>query len=79
MGKTLEELGLHDDVLQPYVAVKEAVFPFNKLHGTDLILGPEMRSTGEVMGIADSFGMAFAKAQISADGSCRWRKRSSLR
>ncbi|MEO8200106.1 MAG: carbamoyl-phosphate synthase large subunit [Gemmatimonadota bacterium] len=69
VGKTLEELGLHDDVLQPYVAVKEAVFPFNKLHGTDLVLGPEMRSTGEVMGIADSFGMAFAKAQISADGS----------
>ncbi|MFL5535499.1 MAG: carbamoyl phosphate synthase large subunit, partial [Gemmatimonadales bacterium] len=69
VGKTLEDLGLHDDVLQPYVAVKEAVFPFNKLHGVDLILGPEMRSTGEVMGIADSFGMAFAKAQISADGA----------
>jgi carbamoyl-phosphate synthase large subunit len=69
VGRTLEELGLHDDVLQPYVAVKEAVFPFNKLQGVDLILGPEMRSTGEVMGIADSFGMAFAKAQISADGA----------
>src|SRR5215208_3593760 len=68
-GATLDELGLHDDVLQPYVAVKEAVFPFSKLHGVDLILGPEMRSTGEVMGIADSFGMAFAKAQISADGA----------
>jgi carbamoyl-phosphate synthase large subunit len=69
VGKTLEDLGLHDDVLQPYVAVKEAVFPFSKLPGVDLILGPEMRSTGEVMGIADSFGMAFAKAQISADGA----------
>ena len=69
LGKSLDELGLHDDVLQPYVAVKEAVFPFSKLHGVDLILGPEMRSTGEVMGIADSFGMAFAKAQISADGA----------
>ena len=69
VGKTLEELGLHDDVLQPYIAVKEAVFPFSKLQGVDLILGPEMRSTGEVMGIADSFGMAFAKAQISADGA----------
>ena len=67
-GKTLDELGLVDDVLQPYVAVKEAVFPFNKLHGVDLILGPEMRSTGEVMGIADSFGMAFAKAQDAAGG-----------
>jgi len=69
VGTTLEDLGLHDDVLQPYVAVKEAVFPFSKLQGVDLILGPEMRSTGEVMGIADSFGMAFAKAQISADGA----------
>ena len=69
VGKTLEELGLHDDVVQPYVAVKEAVFPFSKLQGVDLVLGPEMRSTGEVMGIADSFGMAFAKAQISADGA----------
>src|SRR5206468_3855744 len=68
-GKTLDELGLADDTAQPYVAVKEAVFPFNKLPGVDLILGPEMRSTGEVMGIADSFGMAFAKAQTSADGS----------
>jgi carbamoyl-phosphate synthase large subunit len=69
VGKTLDELGLQDDVLQPYVAVKEAVFPFSKLPGVDLVLGPEMRSTGEVMGIADSFGMAFAKAQISADGA----------
>jgi carbamoyl-phosphate synthase large subunit len=69
VGQTLDSLGLHDDVLQPYVAVKEAVFPFSKLQGVDLVLGPEMRSTGEVMGIADSFGMAFAKAQIAADGA----------
>ena len=69
VGKTLAELGLHDDVLHPYVAVKEAVFPFTKLPGVDSILGPEMRSTGEVMGIADSFGMAFAKAQTAADGA----------
>ncbi|HET8635170.1 MAG TPA: carbamoyl-phosphate synthase large subunit [Gemmatimonadales bacterium] len=68
-GKTLDELGLSDDVVQPYVAVKEAVFPFSKFAGVDLVLGPEMRSTGEVMGIADSFGMAFAKAQASADGA----------
>ena len=68
-GKRLDELGLADDAVQPYVTVKEAVFPFNKLPGVDLILGPEMRSTGEVMGIADSFGMAFAKAQISVDGA----------
>jgi carbamoyl-phosphate synthase large subunit len=68
-GRTLDEVGLQDEVLHPYVAVKEAVFPFNKFAGVDLLLGPEMRSTGEVMGIADSFGMAFAKAQISADGA----------
>jgi carbamoyl-phosphate synthase large subunit len=67
-GRSLDELGLVDDPLQPYVTVKEAVFPFAKFPGVDVRLGPEMRSTGEVMGIADSFGMAFAKAQASADG-----------
>jgi carbamoyl-phosphate synthase large subunit len=69
IGRTLDELGLPDDLPVPGVAVKEAVFPFTKLPGVDALLGPEMRSTGEVMGIADSFGMAFAKAQIAADGS----------
>jgi carbamoyl-phosphate synthase large subunit len=69
MGQSLDELGLSEHIVHPYVAVKEAVFPFNKLRGVDLILGPEMRSTGEVMGIADSFGMAFAKAQIMVDGA----------
>ena len=69
VGKTLDQLGLQDSVGQPYVAVKEAVFPFNKLQGVDLLLGPEMRSTGEVMGISDSFGMAYAKAQHAADGA----------
>src|SRR5437764_795181 len=69
VGRTLDELGLPDDLPLPGVAVKEAVFPFTKLPGVDTILGPEMRSTGEVMGCADSFGMAFAKAQIAADGS----------
>jgi carbamoyl-phosphate synthase large subunit len=68
-GKTLDELGLHDETVHPYVAVKEAVFPFSKLPGVDLLLGPEMRSTGEVMGIAEGFGMAFAKSQAAADGS----------
>jgi len=68
-GRTLDELGVPDDLPLPGVAVKEAVFPFTKLPGVDTILGPEMRSTGEVMGLADSFGMAFAKAQIAADGS----------
>src|SRR2546421_540450 len=69
VGHTLDELGVLDDLPLPGVAVKEAVFPFTKLPGVDTILGPEMRSTGEVMGLADSFGMAFAKAQIAADGS----------
>ncbi len=67
-GKKLADLGLTDDPQQPFVAVKEAVFPFSKFPGVDVRLGPEMRSTGEVMGIADSFGMAFAKAQASVDG-----------
>jgi carbamoyl-phosphate synthase large subunit len=69
VGRTLDELGLADELPVPGVAVKEAVFPFTKLPNVDTVLGPEMRSTGEAMGIADSFGMAFAKAQIAADGS----------
>ena len=61
---------LHLDARETdHIAVKEAVFPFARFPGVDTLLGPEMRSTGEVMGIADSFGMAFAKAQISADGA----------
>ncbi len=69
MGMSLDELGVPDEIHLPYVAVKEAVFPFSKLPNVDTLLGPEMRSTGEVMGIAESFGMAFAKAQIGADGA----------
>ena len=68
-GRKLADLGFTEEVEMTYVAVKEAVFPFTKLPGVDTILGPEMRSTGEVMGIADSFGWAFAKAQIAADGA----------
>ncbi len=68
-GRKLADLGLAAELDLPYVAVKEAVFPFTKLPGVDTILGPEMRSTGEVMGIADSFGWAFAKAQMGADGA----------
>ncbi|MGH7644628.1 MAG: carbamoyl-phosphate synthase large subunit [Gemmatimonadales bacterium] len=69
VGRTLDALAVSDEVPLPGVAVKEAVLPFTKLPGVDTVLGPEMRSTGEVMGFADSFGMAFAKAQIAADGS----------
>jgi carbamoyl-phosphate synthase large subunit len=66
VGETLEEVGLTEEIVPPYVSVKEAVFPFNKFPGTDPVLGPEMRSTGEVMGISDSFGSAFAKSQLAA-------------
>ncbi len=55
-----------EPTLKNLVAVKEAVFPFNKLPGSDLILGPEMKSTGEVMGISESFGMSFAKSQFAS-------------
>ncbi len=66
VGKTLQELGFTEEVHLPYLSVKEAVFPFAKFPGVDPLLGPEMKSTGEVMGIDEKFGMAFAKAQISA-------------
>jgi carbamoyl-phosphate synthase large subunit len=65
-GETLDDIGFTEEIIPPYVSVKEAVFPFNKFPGTDPVLGPEMRSTGECMGISDSFGSAFAKAQLAA-------------
>src|SRR5437773_4273727 len=69
-GKTLAELGYTEDAPDPkHVSVKEVVFPFSKFPGVDVILGPEMRSTGEVMGIDENFAMAFAKSQIAAGGS----------
>jgi carbamoyl-phosphate synthase large subunit len=66
-GEKLVDIGFTEEVLPPYVAVKEAVFPFNKFREFDPILGPEMRSTGEVMGTSESFGSAFYKAQLAAD------------
>ncbi|MDA1194331.1 MAG: carbamoyl-phosphate synthase large subunit [Planctomycetota bacterium] len=65
-GETLDELGIFDEVIPPYFAVKEPVFPFNRFQGIDIILGPEMRSTGEVMGIDNDLGAAFAKAKLGA-------------
>ncbi len=65
-GKTLAELGFTQEVIPPHIAVKEAVLPFEKFPGTDALLGPEMRSTGEVMGIDADFGKAFAKAELAA-------------
>ena len=67
LGETLEQIGFTEEVAPAYISVKEAVFPFNKFREFDPILGPEMRSTGEVMGISDSFGSAFGKAQLAAD------------
>ena len=64
--QSLSDQGLGDELVPREVAVKEAVLPFDKIPGADTVLGPEMRSTGEVMGYADSFGLAFAKSQISA-------------
>jgi len=65
-GKTLAELGFTKNVTIKHIAVKEAVFPFAKFPGVDTLLGPEMKSTGEVMGIDTDFGMSFAKSQMAA-------------
>ncbi len=65
-GATLDELGVDGDIIPEYISVKEAVFPFVKFPGVDTLLGPEMKSTGEVMGIDYEFGKAFAKAQLAA-------------
>ncbi|KAK1310149.1 hypothetical protein QJS10_CPA08g01251 [Acorus calamus] len=65
-GKTLPEISFTEEVIPKHVSVKEAVLPFDKFQGCDILLGPEMRSTGEVMGIDYEFPLAFAKAQIAA-------------
>ena len=64
VGKTLAEQGVTEEVIPDYFCIKEAVFPFNKFPGVDTILGPEMKSTGEVMGVDYSFGSAFIKSQV---------------
>ncbi len=66
LGETLEKLGFTEEKKIQHVSVKESVFPFIRFPGTDPILGPEMRSTGEVMGIGKTFGLAYAKAQLGA-------------
>ena len=65
-GRTLAELGLVSEPVPPMQTVKEAVLPFKRFPGADILLGPEMRSTGEVMGIAPGFGLAYAKAELAA-------------
>jgi carbamoyl-phosphate synthase large subunit len=65
-GMTLAELGVDREPIPSHVSIKESVFPFQKFAGVDIVLGPEMRSTGEVMGISDRFSLAFAKSQLAA-------------
>ncbi len=67
-GKTLKELGFTSEMWPDYFAVKESVFPFSRFHGQDILLSPEMRSTGEVMGLDADLGIAYAKSQIAASG-----------
>ena len=66
LGETLNDLGLTQEVVPTHISVKESVFPFNRFPGVDILLGPEMKSTGEVMGIDGDFGRAFAKSQLAA-------------
>ena len=65
-GETLKDLGLTEEIIPPYYAVKESVFPFNRFPGAPIMLSPEMRSTGEVMGLDEDLGVAFAKSQMAA-------------
>ena len=66
VGQTLEDQGFTKEIIPPYFSVKEAVFPFNKFPGIDPILGPEMKSTGEVMGVGTTFAEAYGKAELGA-------------
>jgi len=66
-GSTLKELGFTEEIWPKYWAVKESVFPFNRFHGQDILLSPEMRSTGEVMGLDADLGIAYAKSQMAAN------------
>jgi carbamoyl-phosphate synthase large subunit len=66
VGQSLDQQGIKHEVMAPYFSVKEAVFPFVKFPGVDTILGPEMKSTGEVMGVGKTFGEAFVKSQLGA-------------
>ena len=76
MGKTLEELGITREIRPPHYSVKAPVFPWSRFPGVDPVLGPEMKSTGEVMGIDRSFGVAFAKSQIAAGNA--WAPRGRV-
>ena len=68
-GRTLKELGFTEELTPDYWAVKESVFPFNRFHGQDILLSPEMKSTGEVMGLDTDLGIAYAKSQMASGSS----------
>jgi carbamoyl-phosphate synthase large subunit len=68
-GRTLKELGFTEELIPDYWAVKESVFPFNRFHGQDILLSPEMKSTGEVMGLDADLGIAYAKSQMASGSS----------
>jgi carbamoyl-phosphate synthase large subunit len=74
-GKTLKELNFTEEVWPKYWAVKESVFPFSRFHGQDILLSPEMRSTGEVMGLDSDLGIAYAKSQMAANATLPLRGR----
>ena len=77
-GKSLAEQGVTKEVIPPYYSVKEVVLPFNKFPGVDPLLGPEMRSTGEVMGVGRTFAEAFAKAQLGSNSTMKKHGRALL-
>jgi len=77
-GQTLAQQGVTEEVIPPYYSVKEVVLPFNKFPGVDPILGPEMRSTGEVMGVGRTFAEAFAKAQLGSNSGMKKAGRALL-
>lgn len=77
-GKSLTEQGVTQEIIPPYYSVKEVVLPFNKFPGVDPLLGPEMRSTGEVMGVGRTFAEAFAKAQLGSNSTMKKQGRALL-
>ncbi len=77
-GKTLVEQGVTEEIIPPYYSVKEVVLPFNKFPGVDPILGPEMRSTGEVMGVGRTFAEAFSKAMLGSNSGMKKQGRALL-
>lgn len=78
VGQTLSAQGITKEVIPPYYSVKEVVLPFNKFPGVDPLLGPEMRSTGEVMGVGRTFAEAFAKAQLGSSSTMKKSGRALL-